>query len=760
MMLQRINRWVDRHPRGTRRQLAREVCQWEDWRAANGQLKEMGCRRALLELQRRQYIRLPPARRTVKVGCKRGADTTVDTPRLEGRVEDLNGLELVVVRGHGTPLSERWKQIVATHHYLGYRPLCGAQIRYLIRCEQGTIGALSFSAAALQLKARDRWIGWSARQRRAHRERVVCNTRFVIASGVRVKNLASRVLAMALGRLAEDWQQFYAVRPVLVETFVERARFRATCYKAANWVHVGRTSGRGRQDRHKTKPQSIKDIYVYALCADWKEQLCAALPPSGGPPHEDWAEEEFGRARLGDQRHRKRVRTLAQDFFEQPTASIPHACGSAARTKAAYRFFASEQVDMTELLQAHTEASVERIARHQPPVVLAVQDSTTFNYSTHAGMEGLGLIGTTPNGGLGVWMHDTMLYDAQGVPLGLLDVQVWSRDPAELGKRHTRKQRPIEQKESRKWLISFRAAATLQRRLAHTTVVSVGDREADVYELFALAHSDAASPKLLVRAERDRLLSDGHGHLWAHMLAQPVAAEYTLAVPRRKGRPARQARLTLRFAELTLNPPRRPGPLGVVKLRAVLVQEVGAPARLEPIEWMLLTTLAVDDAAQARQCVEYYRLRWRIEEFHRTLKSGCRIEDRRLGDRHSWQNCLAIDLVVAWRIEYIKQLSRHQPDAPPTSAYSEDECHAARLLFPRHAQALTLRTMTALVAQLGGHQGRKGDGAPGSTVLWRGLQRLQDIAFGVRLAQQNAQMDAESERGRETCPVSRRPRYG
>jgi hypothetical protein len=420
--------------------------------------------------------------------------------------------------------------------------------------------------------------------------------------------------------------------------------------------------------------------------------------------------------------------------------------------------FASEQVKMDQLLGSHTEASIERIARQRPAVVLAVQDSTTFNYSTHADMEGLGLIGTTQDGAVGVWMHDTMLYDEHGVPLGLLDVQLWAREPSELGKRHSRKQRPIEEKESIKWLKSFGAAAKLQSRLAGiSTVLSVGDRESDVYELLALAQSKADHPRLLVRAERNRRLAQEQQCLWPKMQAEPVAAEYTLQIPRRKKRKARTARMALRFAEVLLNPPQQRSKLGTVKVWAVLAQEIEPAPGDKALEWMLLTTLPVHDVEQARQCVEYYRLRWRIEDYHRTLKSGCRVEDRRLRDRHSWQNCLVIDLVVAWRVEYVKHLSRQQPEAAPTTVFSEDECRAIELVFPKHAQSLDLRKVTALVAQLGGHQGRKGDGPPGSIVLWRGLQRIEDIAFGLRLGRQAAAQDDHVD---QTCPVSRRPRYG
>lgn len=430
---------------------------------------------------------------------------------------------------------------------------------------------------------------------------------------------------------------------------------------------------------------------------------------------------------------------LARDFLHQPEANIPQACGSEARSKAAYRLFGNEKVQMEELLRAHTEASVERIAREQVEVVLAVQDSTTFNYSTHLEMEDLGLIGTTENGPRGIWMHETMLYDPSGVPLGLLDVQLWSRAVQSLGKRHTRKQRPIAAKESVKWLKSFEAAIELQRRIgSRSTVVSVGDREADVYELFALAHREESHPKLLVRAERKRRVASDHESLWPHVESQPIAVEYEVKVPRRLTRKRRQARVGLRFAQVTLRAPRERAGLGQVKMWAVLVREIEPPADVKPLEWMLLTTLEVSNAEQARRCVEYYKVRWSIEQYHRTLKSGCRIEDRRLENRHNWENCLAIDLVVAWRIEHIKTVSRQKPEDSPDRAFSSDEQLAVRALFPKKAQGLTLARMTALVAQLGGFLGRKGDGAPGSGALWRGLQRIQDIATGIRLAQGRA----------------------
>lgn len=750
-VLKRINAAVRDHPEWSRADLARRVCDWFDWRATNGKRKEMNCRLALVRLQRRGLIDLPPPRRTVRFGGSRFAATPLNVPaRLEGSVSKLRKLELVLVTSKDCERDWQWKKLVATHHYLGYRPLCGAQLRYLIGCEHGYVGALGFSAAALYLKARERWIGWSHAARQAHLRYVVGNSRFVIARQVKVANLASKVLAMAQKRLAKDWQQAYGYRPLLLETYVESKRFAATCYRAANWIHVGRTRGRGRQDRDHRARQAIKDIYLYPLDPHCRQSLCeepgpARRSPTGctkpPKPPQDWAEEEFGAVKLRDGRHRKRLFTVARDFYAQPAANIPQACGSRAKTKGAYRFFEHKAVSMNALLSSHYHSTMERIARDKIQVVLAVQDTTSFNYATHADMEGLGPINTRVDGAQGILLHDTMAYTTEGTALGLVDIQVWARDPREFGKRATRYQRPIEQKESFKWLKSFRAAARLQRQLgAASTVVSVGDREADVYELFALAKSDPAHPKLLVRAERDRRVKDTGACLWQYMENQPVAGQRLLRIPRRKGRAARDCVLKIRFAQVTLRPPKLKSSLGALTVWAVYVTEASPPSEKDAVEWMLLTTVEVNDFEGALEKVDWYKKRWGIEEYHRTIKSVCRIESRQLADRTVWENCLAIDLVVAWRIEHIKKLSRETPQAPCSVAFEEHEWQAL-LAFKRPDQPLpstapSVREITHLTAELGGFLGRKGDGEPGSTTIGRGLQRLHDIATGFLLCKQ------------------------
>jgi len=761
-LLERLNAEVRADPDLSRSELSRRVCDWLGWTGPAGAPKQVSCRVALLKLHRRGLIDLPPARGAVPRAREVTRRDEGDPDPIDCSLAELGGVKLCLVTRFERAHNEEWKRLMA-HHYLGPGPLVGAQIRYLIGSERGWVGALAFSAAAWRVAARDEWIGWSERARKANLRYVVSNSRFLIPPWVTVPSLASKVLSLCVRRLRRDWFERYGYEPVLLETFVDSERFRGTCYQAANWKHLGATQGRGRQDRERTCSKSVKDIYALPLSKRFRTVLREEPPHVPQPRLKapgDWAEEEFGGAAFGDERLSKRLVELARDFYARPQASIPQACDSRARTKAAYRWLTHPMINLQAVLAPHTEATMRRIAEQS--VVLAVQDTTSFNYGAHVATAGLGPIGSAFPGGAGpqgIMMHDTMAFTVDGVPLGLVDVQAWARDPKERGKKHTRHQRPIEQKESAKWLHSFKAASAVQAACPSTKVVSVGDREADIYEWFALARSQPKGAQLLVRAEHDRLVKDGHGRLFTHMHQQPIAAERVVDVPRTKKSKARRATLGIRFAAVRLSPPVKKSKLGPIDLWAVLASEVDAPDDVSPLEWMLLTTIEVATPEDAFEKLDWYAKRWGIEVFHKTVKSGCRIEERQLATELRLENCLAIDLVVAWRILHLTMLGRQDPDQPCTAFFEENEWKAV-VAFTRGPEnvpetAPSLREVTRIVAGLGGFLGRKGDGEPGIKSLWLGLQRLDTIsaawlAFGPE----------SPARARSPTSVSRGPGYG
>ena len=715
-ILDRIGQIIATIPGLSRRALSRHVCEWLNWRSTNGALQEGSCRKALSKLQRQGILNLPPAEKVLGFQQPRQRLDTkgleVDIPSVCCSLTELGEIEIVPITSRYCKDAHIWRVLLDQCHYLGSCTLGGAQIRYVIKSSTyGYLGVLAFSSATWALKARDEYIGWSEESRIRNLRYVVTNDRFLIVPTVRVANLASHVLALALRRLPEDWFARYQVRPVLVETFVNPTRFDGICYKASNWTEVGHTAGR-RDGVRKT-------VFVYALCKEWRDILSkrpavrlGEQPRSEKPAH--WAEQEFGTIRLYDTRLKERLYTIAQDFYNRPQANIPEACGSKARTIGGYRFFKNEKVTMDVILTPHTEATVERIKEHK--VVLAPQDTTTLNYYAHPSTEGLGPIGTKNDRSMGLMLHDTMAFTEDGTPLGILDAQCWARDPDDKGKSKRRKETPIEQKESIKWLRSFRRVSEVQELCPDTMLVSMGDREADMYELFLEAAKDPCGPKLLVRAEKSRSRKVEQEHLWPFMSGREIAGMLKVRIPRSKERKAREAIMNIRFSEVILTPPKDTD-YPPIKVWAVYALESEPEDGQTPIEWMLLTTVEVNNFEDAKRRVEWYSGRWGIEVYHRTLKTGCRIKDRQLGTADRLKACIGVDMVVAWRIYHLTMLGREVPEHPCTVFFEEIEwktlcCYYTKKTEPPK-EPPTLEQAIRMVGIIGGHLGRKRDGMPG-----------------------------------------------
>jgi hypothetical protein len=443
---------------------------------------------------------------------------------------------------------------------------------------------------------------------------------------------------------------------------------------------------------------------------------------------------EFGDAPLGDARLVKRLIGIAEKLGEQPTASIPQACGTWDHIKGAYRFFDNHRVDEDQILAAHQQASQERARSHT--VVLAVQDTTQLDFTHHPATSELGMMQDPKHQGL--FYHPTLLLTPEKVPLGLAQHQVWTRPAEQFGKSHDRKQRPIQDKESHKWLRSLEATASLQAALPDVCFVNVADREADIYDFFRLARQ--LEVHLLVRAAWNRRVTQPEKYLWHHLTVQPVAGYHTVEVPRRPGNKERQARLAVRFAAVTLQPPNHrynEKDLEPVVVWAMYALEEEPPVGLAPISWMLLTTIPVTTLEEAIEKIQYYTCRWYIELLFKILKSGCRIEELQLETGARLRRCLAIYSVVAWRVLFLTMQSRQQPEMSCEVILKPEEWQALYCFTHETSQPPpqppTLKEATRLIARLGGFIGRRRDGHPGPITIWRGLQRLKDITFAWRL---------------------------
>lgn len=456
--------------------------------------------------------------------------------------------------------------------------------------------------------------------------------------------------------------------------------------------------------------------------------LAGVASPSQAP----WAQEEFAHAPLPDRRLVKRLILMATDFAQHPTAPIPQACGSWGKTKAAYRFFDNDAVQPPAILEAHLQATVQRLQAH--PVVLCAQDTTTLNYSTHPQSRGLGPIGNNRDKTLGLLLHSTLALTPTGQPLGLLQAHSWARSGRTFGRSaNARNRTPRDQKESQKWMDSLLACQSLAAQCPHTTLVNLADREGDLYDLFQQALAPTAGPRvhLLVRAQHNRQVAHPQKYLWDYLASQRLSARLKVWVPRKAAQPARLTTLAIRFACVTLRPPCLKEAQAPLTLWAVEAREVRPPPSTLPICWRLLTTLPVETVAAAVEKVRWYAQRWPIEVLHKVLKSGCRIEQRQLETAARLQRVLMLDLIVAWRVLALCRAARQTPEALAGEWLAAAEWRALWCYMNRRAEppqrAPTVRQAVRWIAQLGGFLGRGCDGEPGPMVVWRGLQHLRAI---------------------------------
>lgn len=447
----------------------------------------------------------------------------------------------------------------------------------------------------------------------------------------------------------------------------------------------------------------------------------------------EWIETEMATLDLGDPRRNKRVKRMIAQFSADPKASIPKASGSQADTKAAYRALASDETSAEAIRLAHAQATVDRT--HELQRVLVVQDTMVLSFNTSPEIEGLGPVGKA--GTHGLLVHSGLAVTPEGLPLGIVYQDVWAREKDEK-KRQTRRKRLVEEKESFRWLETVDAVESLLPKDLEVWVA--GDREADMFELFAMPRR--AKLHLVVRAAHDRkVVSKEAQYLHEAVEKAPVLGEMDVAVPRSRKRKERTAKLRVQACTLELVPPRNHlgrGDLSPVTVSLVRVREVETtPRGEEPIEWMIITTVPVSTLADAVEVVEAYAQRWKVERYHYVLKSGCGIEKLQLESADRIERALALYNVVAWRLLYMTYVARIAPDLPCTSVLEEDEWKALFVVGSRRPVPVpetppTVREAVRRIAMLGGFQGRKGDGEPGIQSIWTGFRRLMDFNLALQ----------------------------
>lgn len=463
-----------------------------------------------------------------------------------------------------------------------------------------------------------------------------------------------------------------------------------------------------------------------------------------------WQDAELAEAGLPDKRLQRRLRRLLEQLSAAPGKPVPAACGDWAATKAAYRFFDNPRVTEHGVMSGHFAATAARFKASEGPILI-LQDTTEFIYSR----ESPGKIGFTKtiNAGrykagqpntqtlCGVLMHSSLAITTSGTPLGLAAVKFWTRSKfkgtAAIKRLVNQTRVPIETKESYRWLENLRQSIALMG--SPDRCVHVGDRESDIYELFCLAQD--LGTRFLVRVQTNRLAerpakaapTDAAHRVFAELAAAPWSGRHQVAIGGEE-----TASLLIKFASVKTLPPigkqKRYAPQTLVYIHAL---EVDPPADRDPIDWRLVTNLPVDDLAAAIEKLDWYALRWKIEVFHKVMKSGCRAEDARLQTAKRLVKLLALITVVSWRIFWITMSARVQPNAKPetvlTSAEIQTLDHIDAARSKPRIKRRTVATYLLQIAMLGGYLARTRDPPPGNMVVWRGLTKLHDVAVGIAI---------------------------
>lgn len=459
----------------------------------------------------------------------------------------------------------------------------------------------------------------------------------------------------------------------------------------------------------------------------------------------------FESACFGDQRLTNRLVKIVDQLSEYPNLSIPGALKIRSEMEAAYRFFDNSRVTPDAIMAPHISAAKERI--RQSRVALLVQDTTEIDL-TRPGQQVKDAGPLDGNKRMGAFYHPLIAFDDQGLPLGTVWNKTWSREQTEekteklstAEKREQMRKLPIEDKESMRWLEGFRAALATAKACPQTQCVCIADSEADIYELFLEERrvNETRNLEMLVRSDQQRSLSNGRGSVVDAVRSTPClytchvdVSKRTLKIKAKKGqrnqpREARLAHVEVRAMTVALHSPHRLGrSLPEVTVNVVLVEEINPPEEQIPIQWILITTLPIDTVEQVQLIVHYYTIRWQIEVYFRTLKSGCRVEERYFENMNRMLNCLAVYTVVAWKVLFLCRLSQECPDLSCEVVFDPGEWMPLYMAIHRMQPPKTpptLNEIVRMIASLGGYVMRKST-QPGTQTLWIGLQRLYDLSL-------------------------------
>ncbi len=443
-----------------------------------------------------------------------------------------------------------------------------------------------------------------------------------------------------------------------------------------------------------------------------------------------WAELEFQSIDLGDTRLNKRAILIAETLGFAPGRTIPQTFKSWAETKACYNFFSNDQVCEEKIIAPHIEQTLERMREH--PVVLLLNDTTELDYNSKDAMTGKQRITNTKQG---LWLHPTIAVTPERVMLGIVDVNFWERKLEINGSEQDHL--PIEDKESFRWLRSYRLSNEIAKEMPSTKIINISDREGDIIEVFDEVFRQKESncaADIIVRAQHNRLLEPEDGEkkskLRQKLNEAPALGEIEFVIPGTEKRVGRKVKQHLKSLTVSLSPRNK-------KIKAqvnvVMAIEEDPPEGEDPLIWIFLTSLPVGSFDSAVKVISYYLCRWEVETFFKVLKSGCKIEERQLQTAERMKSLITIFMVLSWRVLFTMMLGRVHGEMPCEAIFDEAEWKSVYKIVnmkkPLPKKSPLLGEFIIMVAILGGYVNRNSEGPPGVKVMWKGMARMVDFAL-------------------------------
>jgi hypothetical protein len=465
-----------------------------------------------------------------------------------------------------------------------------------------------------------------------------------------------------------------------------------------------------------------------------------------GSTSSTWIDNEVDGCNFKDVRLAKRFGKLLGMMSDGIGESVPYACQDWANTKAAYRFFSNDEVSEDQIMAGHFQATRERLAQAGQKILM-LHDTCEFSFQrdkdSKIGLLGRPSCGKSKDGRIkfitvrGILMHSSLAITLDGLPLGLAAIKFWTRKQFKgcnaLKKKINPTRVPIEEKESFRWLENLRQSTALASN--PRDCVHIGDRESDIFELFSLA--DELGTYFLVRTCVDRLAEDAGTTVAAEMKKAPVKGRHRIQGRNKQGE-FYEADLDIKYEQLQVLPPEgKWKDYTDLTLTVIHATERGTPRGREKIAWKLLTNLPVKTLKAAIEKLNWYALRWKIEVFHKILKSGCKAEESKLRTSERLANLISVFCIIGWRVFWLTMLHRAEPDLPPAIAMDTTELRLLDQLVKTKPEATTRKATVSdyliKIARLGGYLNRASDPPPGNMVMWRGMTKLNDIHLGFLL---------------------------